>query len=226
MQTEKEGKILGFLIGAAALVTAALLGVSFYLSSSTIDELLSENRRLGRAIENLSAEEQIGYATVQKQQKDEDGRVHTTIRLVQTAPGRPRDIVSEQAFTVVGQMVHFDCLVVKFSEPLVLKGEARALYLWRRIYGEATRPENGQPIEVSDSGPERYYAITKSLRMNERSLFWEAVWDLADDPDYLAQYGVQAVFGNTVYLKMRPGKVYRFKINASGQIYPEVIDAS
>jgi len=34
---------------------------------------------------------------------------------------------------------------------------------------------------------------------------------------------VTAVFGNAIYTKMEPGRVYVFKIGATGQIYPDVL---
>ena len=44
------------LIASAAILTAAILGMSFYLSSSTIHSLLTENHELNKAIKNLTAE--------------------------------------------------------------------------------------------------------------------------------------------------------------------------
>ncbi|TVP79066.1 MAG: hypothetical protein EA353_07140 [Puniceicoccaceae bacterium] len=224
MRTGTSGKIIGSLIALAALVTAAGLGLSFYLSSSSIHSLLTENHELNKALNNLTHEEQIGFVTVLSQEKNALGQITTQLRFVQTAAGRPKEIVDEQIFSIEGAVVHFDALIVKFSDQSVRDGKERALYLWRRIYGEQTPPERGQSIQLSDSAPERYHAITKSLNMKDRAIFWEAIWSLANDPNRLSQYGITAVFGNAVYTKVEPGKVYLFKIGATGQIYPEVVD--
>lgn len=224
MRSGISGKIIGSLIALAALATAAGLGLSFYLSSSSIHSLLTENHELNKALSNLTREEQIGFATVVKQQRDSLGQVTTELKFVQTAAGKPREIVDEQVFTIVGDVVHFDALIVKFTNQTVRAGEERALYLWRRIYGEQTPPEKGQPIQVPGTTPERYHAITKSLRVKDRETFWEAVWSLANEPDRLSEYGITAVFGNAIYAKVELGKVYLFRIGATGQIYPEVVD--
>ena len=50
----------------------------------TIHQLLNENKQLKEAITNLTAEEQIGYAKVIKQET-KDGKVWTTLRFVETA---------------------------------------------------------------------------------------------------------------------------------------------
>lgn len=224
MWTRTSGKIVATLVGLTALAVAALLGLSFYFSSSSIHSLLTENHELNQAIRNLTHEEQIGYAVVQSEAQDDLGQKSLVVRFVQTAAGNPKEIAHEQLFTIRGQVVHFDALIVKFTDEYVRDGKERALYLWRRIYGEQTPPEQGKPIQVPGKTPERYHAISKSLKVDDRAIFWEAVWDLANDPTRLSQYGIQAVFGNAIYTRMEAGKVYLFKIGATGQIYPEVVD--
>jgi hypothetical protein len=224
MANKTEGKTIGILVALTALVTAGILGVSFYHSTASIHELLTENHELNKAVKNLTREEQIGYAVLQSQSRNELGELQSVVRFVQTEPGNAKAIVSEQQFTVLGDIVHFDALIVKFTDEYVKDGTERALYLWRRIYGEHTQPSKGQAIEIPDTAPERYYAITKSLKLKNRDIFWEAIWDLANDQNRLSQYGVKAVFGNTLYTRLQAGKVYLFKIGPTGQIYPEVVD--
>ena len=203
--------------------TAAILGLTFYFSSSTIHNLLTENHQLNQAIRNLTDEQQIGFATIQSQSTNSLGQLESLVRFVQTAPGKPQEVVSEDLFVIQGDIIHFDALIVKFSDDYVKDGKGRALYLWRRIYGEGDAPTEGQLIQTPGEAPERYRAITQSLRLKNQPLFWEAVWDLANDPQQLSEYGVTAVFGNAIYTKMQPDQVYLFKISPMGQIYPEVL---
>lgn len=212
------------LMALAALVTASILGLSFYHSTSSIHELLTENHQLNKAVRNLTQEEQIGYAILQSQSHNDSGELESVVRFVQTAADNPKEIVSEQLFTVPGEIIHFDALIVKFTNEYVKDGSERALYLWRRIHGETTTPADGEVIEIPGTAPERYYTITESLHLKNRDIFWVAIWDLANDSTRLSEYGVQAIFGNAIYTRMEPGKVYLFKISATGQIYPEVVD--
>lgn len=207
----------------ATLATAALLGLAFYFSSSSIHSLLTENHKLNNAIRNLTDEQQIGYATLESRTLDALGQAESLVRFVQTAPGKPHEVVSEEFFVVAGEVIHFDALIVKFSDDYVKDGKGRALYLWRRIYGENQAPAVGDLIQSPGQAPERYRAISQSLRLKDQSVFWDAIWDLANDPQQLSKYGVTAVFGNAIYTKMEPGKVYRFKISPTGQIYPDVL---
>ena len=219
-----KGRLIGTLMALAALVTAVILGMTFYHSTASIHELLTENHELNKAVRNLTQEDHIGYATLQSQSKNELGELQSVVRFVQTAAGDPKTIVSEQLFTITGDIVHFDALIVKFTNEYVKDGSERALYLWRRIYGETTTPADGEAIEMAGSAPERYHSITKSLQLKNQDIFWEAIWDLANDTTRLNDYGVQAVFGNAIYTRMEPGKVYLFKISSTGQIYPETVN--
>lgn len=212
------------LMTLAVLVTASILGIGFYRSTTSIQELLTENHALNKAVRNLMHEEQIGYALLESQSQNELGQLESTVRFVQTAANNPKAVVSEQRFTILGDIIHFDALIVKFTDDYVKDGTERALYLWRRIYGETTTPADGEVIEIPGTAPERYYSITESLQLKNRDLFWEAIWDLANDTTRLHQYGVEAVFGNAIYTRMAAGKVYLFKISATGQIYPETVD--
>jgi hypothetical protein len=224
MVKRSNGRWIGTLMALAALVTAGILGMSFYHSTASIHELLTENHQLNKAVRNLTHEEQIGYATLQSQSHNALGELESVVRFVQTAADNPKAVVSEQLFTVRGDIIHFDALIVKFTNEYVKDGSERALYLWRRIYGETTTPADGDAIEIPGTAPERYYTITESLHLKNRDIFWEAIWDLANDTNRLNDYGVQAVFGNAIYTRMVPGKVTLFKISATGQIYPETVD--
>jgi hypothetical protein len=220
----KSGKAMGYLITLVALAAAGICGGVFYFSSSSIHSLLTENHALNKAVTNLTKEEQIGYATLHSRSRNAGGAIESIIRFVQTDPENPKQIVSEQLFTVTGEIVHFDALIIKFTDAFVKEGKERALYIWRRIYGEETEPGKGTLIETPGTAPERYYSITKSLQMKNRAVFWEAIWELANDPAYLSKYGVWAIFGNAVYARIEPGKIYIFKISPTGQIYPEVTE--
>ncbi|MDG1242439.1 MAG: hypothetical protein P8P52_07750 [Opitutae bacterium] len=219
-----KGRLIGTLVMLAALITAGILGMSFYHATASIHELLTENHQLNKAVRNLTDEEQIGYAILESQTRNELGQLESVVRFVQTAANAPKTLVSEQRFTVGGDIIHFDALIVKFTNEYVKDGTERALHLWRRIYGETTTPTNGEAIEIAGTAPERYYTITESLHLRDRDIFWNAIWKLANDPTHLSQYGIQAVFGNAIYTRMQIGKVYLFKISATGQIYPEIVE--
>ena len=56
-------------------------------------------------------------------------------------------------------------------------------------------------------------------------MFWEAIWDLANDPEALRDHGIKAIYGNAVYKRLRPGLIYVFKISNTGRLYPQTVPA-
>ncbi|MCJ7730284.1 MAG: hypothetical protein MUO27_10470, partial [Sedimentisphaerales bacterium] len=114
-------------------------------------------------------------------------------------------------------------LIVKFSDKMVMDGKERAMYLWRRVYGEGMAPQDGFAIEQARAEPERYADLMARLPIKQRELFWLNIWDLANDPEKLKQDGITAIYGNAVYSRLQTGLIYVFKISPTGQLYPEVV---
>ncbi|MDD5327204.1 MAG: hypothetical protein PHY02_05245 [Phycisphaerae bacterium] len=211
-------RVVVYIIVFACLAAMVYMGRGWFYGAATIRELLTENKQLKQAITNLTVEDQIGYAKVISQET-RDGKLFTNVRFVETARDDKLKKVLEKNYTVEGDIVHFDALVVKFGDKMVMDGKAKALYLWRRVYGENTAPENGLTIEEPGREPQRYKDLLELLPTNERNLFWTNIWD----PDQLKEHGIKAVYGNVVYTKLRKGLVYVFKISSAGQLYPEVM---
>ncbi|MBN1125056.1 MAG: hypothetical protein JXA82_08610 [Sedimentisphaerales bacterium] len=209
-----------FVIGAAAGFGA--YAWQSYSRDQDFEQLLQENSQLTQAISNLTAETQIGYAKVTDQQVRE-GRLFTRLKFVETHPDDPLKRVLEKEYEIEGDIVHFDALIVKFSGQLVQDGKERALYLWRRIYGEKMTPEQGYPIEEANAEPRRYAQIGKKLSVSDSEMFWNEIWELANNPERLSHLGITAIHGNVTYQKVRPGLQYIFKIDNTGNVTPETV---
>ncbi|MBN2182453.1 MAG: hypothetical protein JW715_11120 [Sedimentisphaerales bacterium] len=221
---QKKFSFLGLIVVVVIFGGIAYFSRGPYKAAITIHELLTENKELRQAITNLTEEGQIGYAKVIKQETV-DGKLMTTIKFVETARDDQTKKILEKEYTVEGDIVHFDALIVKFDNKMVTDGKARALYLWRRVYGEKMAPDEGFVIEEPGVEPQRYKDLLKALPIEHRQLFWSKIWDLANDRDKLAEYNIVAIYGNGIYSKLKPGLIYVFKLTASGDFYREVIPA-
>ncbi len=218
----KKLRALPLIVIGAALVGVAYLGREPYKAVATIQELLAENEHIKQAITNLTGEDQIGYAKVIAQET-KDGELFTTIRFVETARDDKLKKILEKEYTIAGDIVHFDALIVKFGSKMVMDGKTRALYLWRRIYGEKMTPAEGFAIEEPGAEPQRYSDLLEALPVEQRQMFWSSIWELANDTEKLAEYDIDAIYGNAVYWKLREGLIYIFKIDSTGQVYPEIV---
>lgn len=204
------------------LTVLAFVGGTVFYGTKTVHDLLASNEKLKEAISTLTHEDQIGFAKVLKQETRE-GQLYTTIKFVETARGDMLTKVLEKEYEIEGDVIHFDALVVTFSDQAVMDGKARSLYLWRRVYGETMSPAEGYDIETPGTHPERYAGLLRDLKLPEQQLFWEAIWDLANNPEALRDHGIKAIYGNAVYKRLQPGLIYIFKIGTDGQVYPETV---
>jgi hypothetical protein len=221
------GKIFGTVCAVAVMAVAVAVGIWGVTALDfvrTAENLLNENKRLEAALSNLTRESQMGFARVTRQEKV-DGELMTTLKFVQTARDNPGQRIQEKTYQIRGDVVHFDALVVAFDPDLVGDGQARSLYLWRRVYGEHQAPIDGFPIETEGEAPARYDDLLSQLPLGEQELFWDSVWSLAHDTDKLREHGITAAYGSAVYQKLRPGFLYIFKIGDAGAFYPEVVPA-
>ncbi|MDF7823109.1 hypothetical protein P4B35_03735 [Pontiellaceae bacterium B12227] len=205
-----------------SLTVLTFVGGTVFYGAKTVQDLLAGNEELKQAITQLTHEDQIGFAKVVKQET-RDGRLYTTIKFVETARDDMLNRVLEKEYEIEGDVVHFDALIVTFSDQAVMDGKSRSIYLWRRVYGETMSPSEGFDIATPGTHPERYADVLRNLKQSEQDLFWESIWDLANNPDALRDYGVKAIYGNAVYKRLRPGLIYVFKIGANGQVYPETV---
>jgi len=220
-----KGKGTGFtvyVLGGICLIALAYLGRGFYYRAITIHELLTENKNLKQAITNLTYEDQIGYAKVIAQEPN-GGKILTTLKFIETARDDKLKTVLEKEYTIEGDIVYFEALIVKFGDKMVMDGKTKALYLWRRVYSDKMAPEQGFAIEEPGAEPQRYSDLLKLLPIKQKQLFWTNIWDLANDPDKLKEHDIKAIYGNAVYSKLRKGLIYVFKISPAGQVYPEVV---
>jgi len=213
-----------WLMVLCVLIVLGIIGRGVWLASRTIFDLLTENRQLKTAIANLTAESQIGLARVIGRER-KDGRLLTRVRFIETARDDPSRQILTRDYDIEGDIVHFDALIVKFDDRYVADGKGRALYLWRRIYGEKMTPESAFSIEVAGAEPKRYGELLAKLSLRDRRLFWTEIWNLSNDPNRLKSAGVQAVYGNDVYASLAPGLLYVFKIGNAGQFYVEAVPA-
>ena len=221
-EKRKKPSLTVYIVVGICLVSVAYLGRGFYYGAKTIHQLLAENKQLKQSITNLTREEQIGYAKVINQQTIDD-KLLTTIKFIETARDDKLKTILEKEYTIEGDIIHFDALIVKFGNKMVMDGTTRALYLWRRVYGEKMTPEKGFVIEQPGTEPQRYSDLLKALPIKQSQMFWSNIWDLANEPEKLKEHDIEAVYGNAIYSRLRKGLIYVFKVSPTGQVYPEVI---
>ena len=217
-----RGRVLPALLALTSLAVLGIFSAATFFASRTIYDLLGESKELRSAIGNLTHEDQVGYAKVIGQET-RNGKLYTRLIFVETDRDDQTVRLLEREYEIEGDIVFFDALIVKFGTEIVAEGDEKSLYLWRRVYGENQAPALGFPIEEPGAQSARYAKLSAKLSIREKEMFWREIWALSDDPGRLSEVGVRAIYGNVVYKRLRPGLICVFRIDASGNLFPDVI---
>ena len=188
-----------------------------------LDRALKENKALKTAISNLTATETVAYVDVEKRVEDEEGG-YVALIFSETERGNPNKVIREERITAPGELTYFDALVVTFDDKLVKDGERKALYLWKRIFGEQQAPEDGYRLD--ETLPKAYEEISKACEgtflgftvADHAEEFWNAIWDLANEPDKMKDLGIHSLQGKASSMKLEQGKRYKLTIGNRGRV--------
>jgi hypothetical protein len=184
----------------------------------TILKLEQENQRLQTYLKILERIDRRARVEVLRQAKDQQGDLQTTIRFTEVDDaGKP--INTSREFTLPGQEVYFDTLVIKFDDHFVEQGDpikGGALMVFRRIFSSTMRAEDGFAIDKDGQVPE-VYAERQAASDFEKDL-WKRFWDLANDEKLAKERGVRAIHGDAPYMLMEPDRVYEICLRSTGEV--------
>ncbi|MCR4413383.1 MAG: hypothetical protein NUV77_13265 [Thermoguttaceae bacterium] len=196
--------------------------------SQELDAKRREITRLETAMRLLKVDRRVAYLDVLRQAGSaKDGTLTTTFRFTEVTPeGKP--LHENREFTVHGDMVHVDALVVKFDDKSIEEGDplrSTSLCLFKRIYGDKQRPDEAFVIDREGAQPAAYRGGKEASEF-ERQI-WAQFWDYANDAEKQSKAGIRAAHGQGVFQKMVPGKRYRVQLRASDglSIVPEDLPA-
>lgn len=140
-----------------------------------------------------------------------------------------KPIGEPKTFTVPGDEVYFDTLVIKFEDnfktgdELPLKQEKlapelinKSIILFRRVFSAQQKPEEGTPIDPSDSPPNVYRPKGEVTQFEAQ--LWKDFWQLANDPKLAKERGVRAAHGQAVSMKLIKGKYYILERRLDGDL--------
>ena len=183
-----------------------------------IRTLTERAQALEAAVRLLRHTERRARIVVLDQARGADGHLVTRLRFSELNPGG--EAVGEpREFTVTGDEVYVDALVIKFEDEFVTAGDAlkgRSLLLFRRIFGDRHRPVEAYVLDREGQMPQAY-AAEKAPSAFERDL-WAQFWALANDPAEAKRRGVRALHGEAVSTKLRPNGVYAVTFRSTGEL--------
>lgn len=186
-------------------------------------EQTAELDRLDTALHLLKIDQRVAELRVIDQEGEGDDTL-TTVEFVETAPDG-KVIGAVQRFTVPGDRVYVEYLVVKFDDELVEQANVErgtAIALFQRVFGNLQKADDGFTLDEPGTQPTAYARGGAPSEFEQR--FWDNFWELAHDPAELKRLGVRALQGNAPFFKVQPGETYRLLLRTSGDFTMSPVD--
>jgi len=180
--------------------------------------------RAQTALKLLKVDHRVAQIDVLSQQGSEKNKdLVTTFSFVELDTGG-KPLEKPRVFTVQGDVVYVDALVVKWEDESVETADplrSASFYLFRRIFGEAQQPREGFVLDAAGSQPAAYRRGREPSEF-EREI-WTRFWEYANSREAAEKKGIRAAHGEAPFLKLLPGKRYTVELRASGglSIKPE-----
>lgn len=183
-----------------------------------VARLESDNLRLKTYLKLLEHTERRAQLEVISQWKDPAGETVNKLRFTELDP-RGGVVGAQRELELKGDEVYVDTLVIKFEDHFVEEGDplkGKALLLFRRIFTNRMKPDEGYVLDRNGVPPEIYTA-EKAPSAFERDL-WMKFWEVANSERLAKQAGVKAVHGQAIYSKLVPNMVYTLMMRSTGEL--------
>jgi hypothetical protein len=209
-------KIAGLLVLLVAMLIALAVYRDHYAADRKVAKLEEEKQALAEVVSHLTSERRVANLVVTDKHIGSDGVPVTTLLFVELA--RNGAELPAHSFTVRGQYVHVDAMVIKFDREDVKADDAlrgRSIALFTRIFGDQEVPANAAPIDAPGTIPEIYRDANPTLAAYELDL-WKDFWHLAADPVYAESKHVRVANGQGVWGMFEPDKLYSLTLETDG----------
>jgi hypothetical protein len=199
---------------AAATFTAVKFGnLEARQLRAAVVELEQEKQRLLEYARRLSASRRVAQIDVVRQRVDDLGRTVSTLLWQEIGPDGTRG--KPLAVETIGDLVYFESLVIKFDPHFVGEGDPErgtSLALFRRIFGQCQAPESVPELDRAARPPLDDPHCSGALHDE----LWRRFWDMVDDPQVAAEYGVRVAQVEAPAVPLRAGQVWELNLDAAG----------
>lgn len=192
---------------------ATLGGLELGRLRARINQLETEKEQLREFVKRLGASRKVAQADILAQRQDEQGRIVTAIRWQEI--GHDGVLGPPLTADVLGSLVYFEALVIKFDQELVGAGDAQrgsSLAMFRRVFGDRQPPDSGYPLTPGTWTPgEAHFEAVEF-----ESVVWKRFWELVEDPALARQYGVRIAQIEAPAVPVKAGQVWEVRLDAAG----------
>ena len=207
------------LLSLATVLIIGLVSIAVYRHHTQADRdrlaLENENEQLKLVVDRLTDERRVVEMLV-TDQKVVNGIPQTTLLFVEYA--RNHMALAPKTFTICGNQVHLDAMVIKFQRDFVKKNDplrGHSIALFTRMFGNLQAPDQGTLIDSDNQIPEYYQGTDPRISEFEQQL-WKDFWKLTRDSSYREQMGVRVSNGQGLWWPCDPDLLYTVTLEADG----------
>jgi hypothetical protein len=218
MATSEQKKPVGFLGWVRRVVLLLLLGAIaaggfwFYQGRREVEVLK-------QIVSRLTAEERVAEVAVQDITEDAEGRMQKIhLKIVEIASGsQPLEPV--YCDFSVNDVIHFEALVIRLNDELIMDGEGKSIHLFRRAFAlddDGNTYEScviNRPREIP-GGYKLDSTDPKALEVERR--YWSKFWDYALDEKQRKRAGVKTAQIEAPATRFVKDKYYRIYLEHDG----------
>lgn len=193
MSRDEQKKRVGFfgwirrIMMLLALGAIAAGGWWFYQGRQEVEVLK-------QIVSRLTSETKVAHVRVEDAQADEEGNVHKLrLKIVEyTSGNKPlKPIFCDFS---VNDVVHFEALVIRLNDELIMEGKGKSIHLFRRAFA---LDDDGNTYESCDINRPQQVPGGYSLQSTDpkareiERLYWRKFWDYALDEKKRKSAGVK-----------------------------------
>lgn len=189
-----------------------------------------EVERLETARRLLKMDSRVARLRVLDKKTDEAGELTSTVEFVELGD-QGNEIGDPKVLTLEGDEIYLDYWVVKFDEKYVEEADldrGTSIALFRRIFSERRKPEDGFVLDEPNSLPAKYAQGSQPSEFEQK--IWNDFWTIANDRAAAEKLGIRAAHGEASSIKVEEGRSYLLNLRASDGISivpePGPIDAA
>ena len=190
------------------------------------EKLESENDHLKLANRFLKTDRRTARIEV-LEQKTAEGTpgqpprvLETKIRFTEFDPKTGAVVAKPQEFTVAGDMVYVEALVVKFDDIFVEASDSlknHSLVSFQKIFGENQPASEGFRIDAEGRIPSVYSSGNENEEATAlEKKIWANFWTISNSPERQKEMGIRAIHGEAPFQRLEPGRIYNLELRASG----------
>jgi hypothetical protein len=202
----------------AAKAEVARQAAEIATQAETIKVREKEIQRLETVLHWLKIDHRLARLDILEQKIAPDGRLTHEVAFVELNPeGHP--LGQPRRFTLSGDMIYIDGLVVKFDDRYVESREldrATALFVFKRIFTDRQNPRDGFPLDEEGRQPLAYEQGGESSELARQ--IWHDFWTISNSEEKARDLGIRAAHGLAVSIKPEAGMSYRLELRAGGDI--------